>query len=328
VPKYRRLFVVAGSGFLAGMMMIAWVQTGYWHDDIMLWRHALQCDNLSSSGAPNALVRHQLGSALAQTRGGLNESAELFREALAINPQYPEARINLAHVLERQGHYKEALSEYREYQMMRPEDGQTLCCIAACLAKLGKADEAIPMLQEQLDRRLNVFDALNSLGDIYADKKQWDKAADYWDKALRCKPDRFVLRYNLAQTQLRCNKPAEAIANLRTILDQHPTDVQTLGLLAWTLATHPDAQFRDGQKALQYAGQAVELTRKQDPVQLSYFAAAHAECGEMEDAVFNLEQAANMVERGGDKETVKEFNLQLECYRANKPFREDPAKIQ
>ncbi|MFQ6372581.1 tetratricopeptide repeat protein [Shewanella sp. YIC-542] len=100
-------------------------------------------------------------------------------------------------------------------------------------------------------------------------------------------------------------------------------DDVSLGNAAWVLATCPEAQFRDGEKARQLAASLLAHNR-QDPTNLDNLAAAYAELGDFRAAVKTQQQAIAAL--GGDKgdadDKAGEFRLRLQDYLQHKPYRE------
>jgi hypothetical protein len=60
---------------------------------------------------------------------------------------------------------------------------------------------------------------------------------------------------------------------------------------AWLLATCPDAKWRDGSKAVQYATEACELTAWNEAGMINTLSAALAEAGRFDEAVNRLQQS-------------------------------------
>ncbi|QSX36624.1 tetratricopeptide repeat protein [Shewanella sedimentimangrovi] len=98
-------------------------------------------------------------------------------------------------------------------------------------------------------------------------------------------------------------------------------DQVSLGNVAWILATCPEAEYRDGNKALTLAQQLL-ATNADDPSILDNLAAAYAELGQFERAVDVQQQAIKALLRSSETAKVDEFNKRLESYRQNRPFRE------
>ncbi len=82
--------------------------------------------------------------------------------------------------------------------------------------------------------------------------------------------------------------------------------------LAWLLATCPDAQYRDGRRAVEGA------TRASAPNNLDTLAAAHAEAGDFESAA---RWQARAIELLDDEKSRDDYRTRLELYRQKKPYR-------
>ena len=74
----------------------------------------------------------------------------------------------------------------------------------------------------------------------------------------------------------------EAIAQFQKALQINPDDLQVQNNLAWILATAPQASLRNGNKAVELARQANELTGGKNPIILHTLAAAFAEAGQFD----------------------------------------------
>ena len=92
--------------------------------------------------------------------------------------------------------------------------------------------------------------------------------------------------------------------------------------LAWILATHEDAQIRDGAEALRLARRACELTRHELPGHLDTLAAAYGEAGQFDQAVKTIEKAIQLALTGGKEEMAKDFRRRLALYKAKLPYHE------
>jgi tetratricopeptide (TPR) repeat protein len=90
-----------------------------------------------------------------------------------------------------------------------------------------------------------------------------------------------------------------------------------LNALAWTYACARDPQYRNGEKAVQYAIRARELSRGADVIVLDTLAAAYAESGRFDLAVKWQRAAIAMT----DSLAKAEFEERLKQYQEGKPFR-------
>lgn len=95
--------------------------------------------------------------------------------------------------------------------------------------------------------------------------------------------------------------------------------------LAWLLATCPDAQYRDGQKALEYAKNFMAQSKKETAFALKILAAAYAETGNFPEAIKIQEKAISLVKEEWDK---RKYEKQLASYKEGKPWRVEPLRVE
>jgi tetratricopeptide (TPR) repeat protein len=91
--------------------------------------------------------------------------------------------------------------------------------------------------------------------------------------------------------------------------------------LAWLLATCPQAQCRDGKRAVASALKALRFDSAYAAVYLDTLAAAYAEAGSFDEAAALQQVAIDLLKSAGGKVDGR-FHAQLESFRAQKPWRE------
>jgi Flp pilus assembly protein TadD len=91
--------------------------------------------------------------------------------------------------------------------------------------------------------------------------------------------------------------------------------------LAWILATSPLDAVRNGARAVDFARQANQIARGQDPNVLSTLAAAYAEAGRFTDAITAAQEALRLATARNDTALINDLRLQLGCYQRGSPFR-------
>jgi hypothetical protein len=91
-------------------------------------------------------------------------------------------------------------------------------------------------------------------------------------------------------------------------------------LEAWIRATHPDAQYRDGQRAVVAARKACELTDWGDVMSIETLAAAYAETGNFSEAAKWQAKAVDSLSRQSSDQADAQARLKL--YKAGQPYRE------
>jgi len=97
---------------------------------------------------------------------------------------------------------------------------------------------------------------------------------------------------------------------------------EVLNNLAWQLATSAAPAARDGQRAVQLATRACELTRHESPMFIGTLAAAYAEAGQFTEAAAAGECAIALAATMNETNIIQRNRELLELYRAGKPFHE------
>ena len=113
-------------------------------------------------------------------------------------------------------------------------------------------------------------------------------------------------------------KHQKAVEDFNRALELESDNHGLLNNLAWVLATSPDDKLRDGERALELATKACEMTEFKMPHILSTLASAYAETGDFETAIKWSKKAVEL-EKG---DTRKQLMEELEYYNQKKPWRE------
>jgi tetratricopeptide (TPR) repeat protein len=139
-----------------------------------------------------------------------------------------------------------------------------------------------------------------------------------------------------ANAYLGIGKHEEAIADYETVLKIDPNGDGPLNNLAWVLATSPMDSLRDGERAIELATKACEVTDYNAPHILSTLAAGYAEAGNWEEAVKRSTEAVEKLDAQLKQqeetrkipptptqlETQKQLQNELKSYEEKKPWRE------
>jgi len=125
---------------------------------------------------------------------------------------------------------------------------------ANVLKETGQPEKAIQYFQEALRLRPNSPEVLNNLGNALGQLDKNDEAIKYYKKALQLIPSFAQAHYNLAVLLAGQGRTDEAIASYRQALRYRPQDVDTLSNLGFALARK--AQFDE---AIECYKKALEL---------------------------------------------------------------------
>jgi tetratricopeptide (TPR) repeat protein len=284
----RRRAWAAAAAVLALLFLggACWCQTYFWHDSATLWSHAVDCT------PRNWLAHNNLGNALI-ARGEWQQALDQFREALAIDPDSSEARVNAAAMLAALGHPDEAAVEYRKaLEAAAPGNPKTFV----------------------------------ALGDFLFGEGQFDRAMSYYCSALaidrHCAPAHDRIGRILAHQ----GDDARAVAEYEKSLALEPDSVEALNDLAWLRASSSAAALRDADRAVRLARRADELAGGQRPDVLDTLAASCAAGGQFAEAVAAARQALALPQLQREPSLRDLLQQRIKLYEAKTPLhRLDPS---
>ncbi|MCO6046041.1 tetratricopeptide repeat protein [Aeoliella sp. ICT_H6.2] len=235
-------------------------------------------------------------------RAESNELGYLLRADFHLrNDQAEEGLADAERVLELRPNFPPAiLLKARAYEMM-----------GKMKLALGQLEELANATQDRADLDLQIA--------LYALQLEMPRRAiEALDRAIEAQPDEAILYRYRGDSYLNIGKHAEAIADYEKAMELAPDDYGVLNNLAWTLATSPEDELRDGQRAVELATKACELSEFQAAHILSTLAAAHAEVGD-------FEKAKEWVQKGielDDPENVEQLKEELAHYERGETIRE------
>jgi tetratricopeptide (TPR) repeat protein len=267
-------------------------------------------------------------------RGSIAESEAYLRRLFAWDAAHPgefsEMERNalqnyLGAILYDQKRYEEALVEWRQYVSRVPGDRATIIDMARAYTSLQRPAEAAEALRAALRMKRDDADLLAQLGRslVAAGGAEGTReAVSLFREALEFQPSR-VVQFELAQLLGTTGRTAEAITELRALLEAQPGWPPAANNLAWLLATAPDAALRNGTEAVRLA----ETVRNPEIVfTLGTLSAAYAEAGRLEDAVRAVREAITLEEQKPNSPYLANFRTMLAEYEAGRPYR-DPALV-
>ena len=211
-----------------------------------------------------------------------------------------------------------ALADVNRALELAPRSNRSRLLRISIYVSQGKLGEAIADLQELTRRHPENLELQIQLADLYRLDQRPDATLALYDNILAVDPENMYAHRGRADALLNVGKQAQAIKSYEVALKLAPEDSGILNNLAWVLATSPDEQLRNGQKALELAIKACEVTEYQAPHILSTLAAAHAELGNFDKAI---EKSALAVEKGSE-EMKEQLQKELDSYHQNQPWRE------
>ncbi|QDT01355.1 tetratricopeptide repeat protein [Adhaeretor mobilis] len=149
----------------------------------------------------------------------------------------------------------------------------------------------------------------------------FDSAITLFDELVQNTDDAWDCSWR-ANTLLLLGRYEESHTTYLRVLETHPDDISTLQHLAYILAACPFSNLRDGNKAVEYATRACDLTAWKNWASLSVLAAAYAELSDWTKAQLYAKQALGVAP--GEEKNNQESAIQL--YDNQKLFRASPER--
>jgi protein O-mannosyl-transferase len=165
-------------------------QVGYWHDNETLWRYTMKVTER------NYVAHNNLAIALAK-EGKSDEAIVEFRSAMALHKYPPAQKLDLAIYELRAGHTEEAL-----------EQGQAV-------------------LHESADPKVQAA-AWSEIGQAQLQLRQYEKASEAFQNALRLNPDDSGALVGTGLMALRQGQSDLAVTQFFHVVKVEPTDANVL----------------------------------------------------------------------------------------------------
>ena len=185
----------------------------------------------------NARLRYRVASAL-KDQGRFAEAAREYQAALAVNPDYVAAHINLGAVLMMQeipslidlsasrrppwGQADEAIGHLRAAARLDPDSAGAHYNLGIAFGYQGQLDEVARHYREAIRSEPNYAEAHNNLGQVLSAQGQLADAIQHLREAGRLMPDSAEIRNNLGTALWRQGKSEEAISYFRRALELEP----------------------------------------------------------------------------------------------------------
>jgi tetratricopeptide (TPR) repeat protein len=116
------------------------------------------------------------------------------------------------------------------------------------------ADKQAEPLLQKLQSRPKDASLLSSIGNVYYDARQYDRAIEYYRKSLKIQPANVDVRSDMATCLWYRNEPDAAIAEFEKSLKYNPQHASTLynmGVVMWQGKSDPQGAVRAWERLLQ-----------------------------------------------------------------------------
>jgi protein O-mannosyl-transferase len=213
------------AGLLAACAAATWIQIGYWHDSIALWRHAIEVTS------DNYIAHTNLGMALDQL--GQQEEAQLAKEGRRSEGQAA-----------RQERLREAIEQYSKALTIKEDLAPAYFNRGVALAQLGKTETAIHDFSEAIRHNPSLASAYYNRGLAFKILDQPDRAEQDFAATLELQESDRGARTEMAHIQMQRGEFAHAAKEFKVLVEAHPSDAGAesgLGTALCLLGKHQEA---------------------------------------------------------------------------------------
>jgi tetratricopeptide (TPR) repeat protein len=270
---------------------------------------------------PNDPKGHLVLAAVLARLQKAEAAIEHAKRAVDLAPGDGPGYQQLADLLLRLERYDQAIQVSREGLAVAPFSPTLRFALGAALVFRGETVEGISHLQLACAIKPNWAEPHLLLGTTLASQGNLEAATQHLREALRLEPGNALAHSQLAVALNTQHQTAEAIAHCTEALRLEPDFAEALNNLAWIRAAHPQAEFRDGPKAVRLAERACQVTGSKEAVLVGTLAAAYAEAGRFDEAVATARKARELALAAGQQALAEKNQKLIELFSARQPYR-------
>jgi tetratricopeptide (TPR) repeat protein len=268
------------------------------------------------SGEPkHAIDLIEEGQSLAR-EGKFEQAITKYGEAIRREPGLALAYFVRASARMEQQRYDDAVSDLDNAIRLTPDDAWCFALRGEARIKRREILESLSDLNEAIRLDPEIPRAHANRGLIRIEQRDFEAALLDLTHAIEIEPDKFEYLHSRAVIHGNLGDWDNAIRDNQSSLRIKPNHAALAGL-ASILATCPDAGWRDGKDALEFATEACRITSSKEPLSLLALAESYAELGDFEQAIAHAEHSLNLA----DDEAKAYHRRRLEQFKAGMPYR-------
>lgn len=251
-------------------------------------------------------------------RGDFDQAIADYTKAIERDPQYALAYCNRGMARVRKGDFTQAVADCTQAVRLDPTLADAYRTRGHAHRLMNNLPQAVADCTEAIRINPKDAEAFYCRGETYRQQGLTALALVDCTRAIHLDPHLGDAYTSRGATYYDRREYVEAVRDINKAIQVNPNDAWAYNLFAWLQATCPNVFFRNGREAVEKATKACELSAWKEPLYLATLAAAHAECGEFEEAVRWQQKAANLAapdQRQGFAQTIH-------AYRNHQPIRD------
>jgi tetratricopeptide (TPR) repeat protein len=254
--------------------------------------------------------------------GQIDEALLDFNDAVRADPTRWRALHNRGVLYSQQGDFEKAFDDFNRTVEINPEFAKAYSNRGALFVVVNDLNKALDDYKRAIDVDPTLAVAHRGCGRVCHLLGRLDEAIQHYDSAMRLAPNDAFALASRADLLTDMGRYAEAAAGYDLAIKIDSKSAHAYGGSAWLLATCPDANVRDPERAIERARMAIELSESSDAVSLDTLAAAQANAGNFSDARRSIQKAIQCAPP--DERDVYEDRLAM--YQRSMPFRISPVE--
>ena len=208
----------------------------------------------------------------------------LWRDTIAKNKSCWMAYDNLGHLLQHQGKLSEAITQYKQALLAKPDDELAHNNWANALLTTGDVHGAIGHFEQALRIKPDFIEAQNNWGNALLREGKIREAITHYEQALESKPDFAEAHYNIGRALQQEGKLGEAIERYKRALQFDPNFAEAHNNLGEALRQQGKIE-----EAIAHYEQALQITP--DYAEAHYnLGIALAQTGKLPEAMAQYEE--------------------------------------
>ena len=231
------------------------------------------------------------------------------RELLAI------AHLNLGTKFARIKKFDAALTAFHQAVKIDPQLVNAHVGSSQLLAKAGRVDAAIQHLQRAVEIEPDRLAAHQDLARLLRRRGRLRESVQHSRRVIELDPASSQAHFNLASVYILEGAASEALQHLDRALRLQPNWVPAMNTTARILATHPDPELRNADRAVRLAQRAAQLTGRKDVATLDTLSAAYAAAGKFKLAASTAETALQLAVSNKQPKAAARIRARLGKYQ-------------